>query len=464
MQENEFEKHVQQKMDELKLQPSDAVWPKIDAQLKKEKRRRLILILLPVLFIISLYGGYLLLSNNNSTGKNEQPANNAVVKNNIANKTKTYLDSGKNNKPITENKNKITNPTSVAETTIVTKTSAEKNNHHQKIGPAGKLKISSTYEIATNSEKNTSLTFRNISDTTRNIIPNEKVNNPQIQNPQQEIITVGQDRPDTILDQTDKSSENVIAEINNNEKEKSEINIDTSAKKITGTIKYPWNWGFSFSAGVSGVTGIGGIVFGDDQKSIMDYSSPQNLSGSSASNPTFTPSAIKSSIAFITGLSAQKNISRKIIFVTGLNYKLLSTTNTVGTDSAAYFRSNSTAGVHHNFFHYIELPVGFRFQIGNAVKTSLYWTIGFSVSQLINSNALQFNRATGLYFHDNTLFNKTQLGFITSFDVALISKQKRSLLIGPYLNYGISKIADQGYNKHHFTFVGLRAQIIFRKK
>ena len=86
------------------------------------------------------------------------------------------------------------------------------------------------------------------------------------------------------------------------------------------------------------------------------------------------------------------------------------------------------------------------------------------MSQLISSNALQFNTSTGLYYHDNSLFNKTQLGFITSFDVALISKQKQSLLIGPYLNYGISKIASQGYNKHHFTFIGLRARIIFRKK
>ena len=186
--------------------------------------------------------------------------------------------------------------------------------------------------------------------------------------------------------------------------------------------------------------------------------------GSSVANTVFAPSLLKSSLAFITVLTTQKNISRKIIFATGLNYKLLSTTNTVGTDSAAYFRSNSTAGVHHNFFHYIELPVGLTFQIGNSAKTPLYWNIGFSVSQLISSNALQFNTATGLYYHDNSLFNKTQFGFITGFDVALISKQKQFLLIGPYLNYGISKIASQGYNKHHFIFIGLQAQFIFRKK
>jgi hypothetical protein len=35
MQENEFEKSVQQKMEELKLHPSEAVWQKIEARSKK---------------------------------------------------------------------------------------------------------------------------------------------------------------------------------------------------------------------------------------------------------------------------------------------------------------------------------------------------------------------------------------------------------------------------------------------
>ena len=37
MEENSFEKQVQQKMDELKIQPSDSVWGKIEAQIEKKK-------------------------------------------------------------------------------------------------------------------------------------------------------------------------------------------------------------------------------------------------------------------------------------------------------------------------------------------------------------------------------------------------------------------------------------------
>ena len=66
MQENEFEKQVQQKMDELKLHPSNAVWQKIEVQIKKEKKRRWMLIFFPIILIGSLYGGYVLLNRNNS--------------------------------------------------------------------------------------------------------------------------------------------------------------------------------------------------------------------------------------------------------------------------------------------------------------------------------------------------------------------------------------------------------------
>ena len=445
MQENEFEKQVQQKMDELKLHPSDAVWTKVEAQIKKEKKRRWMIIFFPIIIIGFLYGGYVLLNRNNSTHYFQQQSKNSLVKNNIPQAIKTIPDTIKSVQHLTENKNQV-------DTYI-------KSNRNQKIRTNAKLKITSRYEITSNLIKDTVAIFKNEIATTTKIVENQKGNSADIQTFQQEKITHKEDKPDSMGNQNDKSPDIVIADIIKKEGEKNEIKADTPVKKIKSTNKYSWNWGLSFSGGISNSANS---IFGSAEKSLNYSAAAVSGSGFISSNPT--PSLIKSSIAFITGLSVQKNISRKIIFVTGLNYKLLSTINIVGTDSAAYFRSNSTAGIHHNFFHYIELPVGLTFQIGNSAKTPLYWNIGFSVSQLISSNALQFNTATGLYYHDNSLFNKTQFGFITGFDVALISKQKRSLLIGPYLNYGISKIADQGYNKHHFAFIGLRAQIIFRKK
>ena len=58
MEENKFEKQVQQKMDELQIQPSDAVWKKIELQIEKKKSRRWGLIILFLFVGLILSGSY----------------------------------------------------------------------------------------------------------------------------------------------------------------------------------------------------------------------------------------------------------------------------------------------------------------------------------------------------------------------------------------------------------------------
>ncbi len=49
MQEQNFEKQVRRKMDELSLSPSAPVWNKVEEQIRKKKdRRRIVLWLLPL--------------------------------------------------------------------------------------------------------------------------------------------------------------------------------------------------------------------------------------------------------------------------------------------------------------------------------------------------------------------------------------------------------------------------------
>src|ERR1035437_6008350 len=448
MQENEFEKQVQQKMDELKLHPSDAVWQKIEARIKKEKRRRWILFFFPAMLICFLYGGYVLLNRSNSTHEYQhQLTKNFTEKNNINEKTKIRFDSIKNNQTLTENKKPFAKPATA------------KGNRDQKIKTRDKLKSVSDHELTKSLVKDISANKIEF-DTIQNIAENGTLNT-NIKTPEQEkILPAKQSRFDsTTIHENELSDQAQVDLITDNKEKKNENVISTDNKNITtAKNKHSWNWGFSFSGGISGMANS---FLGSGQQS---FDLVSMSSGSQGTNPYSTPSLIKSSIAFVTGFSVEKNILQKIIFATGLNYKLFSTTNTIGADSANYFRANSTVSAYHNFYHYIGLPIGFKFQIANSKKTQLYWNIGFSISQLISSNALQFNNSSGLYYHDNSQFNKTQIGFNTGLDIALFSKQKKSLLIGPYLNYDISKIAPQGYNNHHFTFIGLRAQFIFRKK
>jgi hypothetical protein len=69
MSDHDFEKQVQQKMEQLKLRPSDAVWTKVDKRIRKERRRRRVVLWLPLLLLCMVAGGYFYFdtqSNNNN--------------------------------------------------------------------------------------------------------------------------------------------------------------------------------------------------------------------------------------------------------------------------------------------------------------------------------------------------------------------------------------------------------------
>lgn len=58
MSDHDFEKQVQQKMEQLRLRPSDAVWTKVDKRIRKERRRRRVVLWLPLFLLCIVAGGY----------------------------------------------------------------------------------------------------------------------------------------------------------------------------------------------------------------------------------------------------------------------------------------------------------------------------------------------------------------------------------------------------------------------
>ena len=50
--QNEFEKQVQQKMEELKLVPSDPVWEKVEMRIRKKKDRRRVIFWFPLFALV----------------------------------------------------------------------------------------------------------------------------------------------------------------------------------------------------------------------------------------------------------------------------------------------------------------------------------------------------------------------------------------------------------------------------
>ena len=61
MEENKFEKQVQQKMDEFSVSPSEDVWKKIQVRIEKRRRPKWLMLIL-ILFFITAGGGFWLWS------------------------------------------------------------------------------------------------------------------------------------------------------------------------------------------------------------------------------------------------------------------------------------------------------------------------------------------------------------------------------------------------------------------
>src|ERR1700730_3936067 len=65
---NDFEKQVQQVLDELKLKPSEEVWPQVEQRIRKDKRRRRSLLWLPLLFLLLGGAGYWWVNHKTASG------------------------------------------------------------------------------------------------------------------------------------------------------------------------------------------------------------------------------------------------------------------------------------------------------------------------------------------------------------------------------------------------------------
>ena len=79
MQEQNFEKQVRDKMDELSFVPSAPVWDKVEEQISSKKdKRHLLLWLFPFLLVTCLIGWWLM-SGNDTPSVNTSVNNNEVV-------------------------------------------------------------------------------------------------------------------------------------------------------------------------------------------------------------------------------------------------------------------------------------------------------------------------------------------------------------------------------------------------
>jgi hypothetical protein len=441
MEENKFEKQVRQKMGELQIQPSEVVWKKIEARVEKRKDHKWGLIILFLFIGLVLCGGYWLWNKRqeriSADYKSEKTVEQNLIKGNKTSRPEINPVPGISNKQdkmadnieAKKNDNKIPS-----------------KKYHLLNGSKGDKKIKT--------EKNISATFSRKNEITSDLrgkAKTEITSAQQSENVKKEVADSIHEKPG--IDSLSKHVEsNVVTKTKDTSGQR-----QSTASAIKKSDINKWKLGFLFSGGLSGL----GSHFLELQNAPV-YSSPGALNSGQQSG-FFSSPVLKSNLGFLTGIFAQKDILEKSKLIIGLNFKSFKTTIELN-DSSGVYTSRSAANKYVDHFNFIEIPVSVKIGIGKGKKIPLHWQGGVMVPRLLNSNALQYNEYTGYYYKDNSIFNRTQFGFNTALSVSLISKQKTSVLIGPYFYYEASKIANEGlYSKKHFVFAGLQTEIIFGK-
>jgi hypothetical protein len=500
MHDPEFEKHVQKKLEELQFNPSGEVWTKVEQEIKKEKRRR------PLLWIFLLSGlllgaSYWLLV---AGSKNNKQASIAKVETipNTSSETKEDKVKSKKEKVKREADDDIINTTANKNLNSQQKNLKENDQPKVNAGKANDVTINNksiaenntTIKPKTSSAKKKSLDdkrsvplFQSKNEKVKNKkekvkreaddaivgnnnISSEKENNSEIdatEKNKENIITDSQISKESITDEmkiskTDlRNKENIAAD--------SQINKTAVAKNVNS--KKSLRLGFTGGAGVSDIE-----TFSSGSSYPANVNSSSGVSGYNGS-----PSSIQTGISFYAGAFLEKSFSKKISLSAGLNYHYYSTRIRTGTkvDSVIYvpasnFYLNSTAQAgayrggtinnYNNHYHFIELPLLLDLRINSNNKIPITWKGGFSFSYLINTNALQFDPSSGVYYKDNSLFNKKQVNAITGLMIGFYQR-KNLIQIGPEIQYGVTKIL-RGYitNNQHMLYYGLGISIVPQKK
>lgn len=459
MEQNNFEKTVQHKLDELKIPPSDSVWINVEKHIgKNHKDRRIIFIFL---FILLLSGGYWLLnSSKNHQNKNQQLS--SVLKTKKISKITNNQDSSFDKPQITStsrykhidsasvSKEKI----KIAEVGFQNKPEKKNGKKQRKLIKDFTPKSNKNYSKGTNKE-DSELAFNNL-----NKLIEKKADIGEIENKNE-----SENIETNLQNSTESFSKKLKAQ---NSTHKLIVKTDSSIKKAQKKQSL-----------VFGITLSGGTSFIGSNILERNYP-PANMNSGAPGIPGYydrSPSTIKNSTAFVAGVFVEKNVSDKAKVSLGLSYKYYSVINKVGNkiDSVLaasqyssfnnFYSSATPFHSYRNNFHYLEAPLSIKLQLNKNKSESLFWNAGIDISQLIGSNALQFKTDSGLYYRDNSMFNKTQFGLHTGLSLTIFSQQKTPFTFGPYFYYSPTNLANKGlYNKSHFNFIGLRAEISFEKK
>ncbi len=500
---NDFEKQVQQKMDELNFVPSEAVWPEVEKQIAERKKRRVIFIWLPMLLL--LLGGSALFYF--SGRKNTQTTKEEINSKSIASQKNNQKEKDNSNSSVKQPQTaQVISKDSIAN--LHTAVSAEVNKQQESEtannNTAGKTKEKVEHRIklnhaagkvyvATGIDKNNIVASKSYSEKKEN---KNKVIKVRSEEPGADELAIAAKEPvlknkvddhakealDNNKDIATSPAQNVIAvdsslaTTNTNiiDSTNAVVKADSSKaatkNKNTATAKMKMQWGVNARLGASSVSdGFSGLF---DKSLVNSNQNASTTPGNNNNSGIFNggsfaaPSSLRSGFSFGLGVFISKPLGKNFSLQTGLNYNYYSTQMDVG----AKIDSNNTPMLQYrtgasssytNKFHFIELPVLIEKQFGKTSRFAING--GFSFSLLAGISVLMYDAQKSIYISDKDLINKFQVNFIAGAGYRLFPKLF-PIEVGPQISYGLSNIFDKDlYGSKHLFFGGIRAKLYLHK-
>lgn len=514
---NDFEKQVQQKMDELQLRPSGEVWTEVEKRIRREKQRRRFVLWFFISGILLLGGTAWWMTSTGNRQKPEQIAHTQTAGDkpvdaagNGQQTNKTIDPHSSNNNPVAQQP--TTDPNNGSSTTITNNTDQTLNNSDNKTYPStkptgsvGKTSANNRLEIETeksaaNKRNRNSNTAQPTDNTTGKVpvtnapvpIINDKTNSP-LKPADKNIPTPATDKtadksvpvktPNKPLTTDQPAKDSVVADslvVKTNVTEPtSPVPDPVNPKKKKQSKKGKWEFGIAGSAGVSRLTD-GFPIFNTSAEKMLS-ADPQVIPNAAAgAYPAYqaAPSAPEEGPYWQVSVYAKRKLTARTGLSAGLQFSSFTTTQAIGkyvniptninnysfsSDVANYYRSGEGT-VYRNHYNYLQVPVAFHWQINKSKNLPVIWQNGFTVGVLTGSDGLIYTPSSNLFYHDNKLLSKPQFSLQSGLSVRLLEKSKHPVSVGFLFNYhltNLQKVQTSGNN--NLSSFGVHAGWIIKK-
>lgn len=282
--------------------------------------------------------------------------------------------------------------------------------------------------------------------------------------------------------------------------DKSVFTANQSSTPVKLSKKKAWEFGVTASAGISKTGGGLSDVFsnfGTERKN-ADAAPPMmvnnNFAGIVASqNNNYlaalppAPTPVKPGFAWSAGASAKWYIKSRL----ALSGALLYTYNTTNREVGSMLNNNGGNPQYNNAFgfaiptsryagaygsgdrtqytnkyHVLEAPLGIQWQLNKGIKFApVQLNTGISVGWLMGTDALHYEKISGSYYENKSLFNKVYAGLYAGVSAKLFQHSRTPLYIGPYVQYGLSNLLkSSAETQQNLMFGGIKAEWILWRK